>query len=193
MQLISCCPQRKELLLQIQTLIKTIVLFSSRSVTIHIVNNDEEVFGDIAASFMLNHAATNDTRTFEELALSFAPFNKKWQPFRWGKWPVSSFEQYIRLVSVKVNYPDGLEEMVHGFKLCATARLFLQDSIPHVDAGVFLDNDIVVMDDLSLLWDRFKLFSTEAAMAMAPVEAHYGVRMVRVFTNTYNMFITLGR
>ena len=77
-----CCPQRKELLLQIQTLIKTIVLFSSRSVTIHIVNNDEEVFGDIAASFMFNHAATNDTRTFEELALSFAPFNKKWQPFR---------------------------------------------------------------------------------------------------------------
>ena len=88
-------------------------------------------------------------------------------------------------MSVKVNYPDGLEEMVHGFKLCATARLFLQDSIPHVDAGVFLDNDIVVMDDLSLLWDRFKLFSTEAAMAMAPVEAHYGVRMVRVFTNTW--------
>jgi len=72
-----------------------------------------------------------------------------------------------------------LEEMVHGFKLCATARLFLQDSIPHVDAGIFLDNDIVVMDDLSLLWDRFKLFSTEAAMAMAPVEAHYGVRMRR--------------
>ena len=85
---------------------------------------------------------------------------------------------------MKVNYPDGLEDMVHGFKLCATARLFLQDLIPNVDAGVFLDNDIVVMDDLSLLWDRFKLFSTEAAMAMAPVEAHYGVRMVRVFTNT---------
>ena len=81
-------------------------------------------------------------------------------------------------MSVKVNYPDGLEEMVHGFKLCATARLFLQDLIPHVDAGIFLDNDIVVMDDLSLLWQRFKLFSTEAAMAMAPVEAHYGVRMV---------------
>ena len=96
-------------------------------------------------------------------------------------------------MSVKVNYPDGLEEMVHGFKLCATARLFLQDSIPHVDAGVFLDNDIVVMDDLSLLWDRFKLFSTDAAMAMAPVEAHYGVRMVRVFTDTLNMFITLGQ
>ena len=106
---------------------------------------------------------------------------------------MSCFKQYIRLVSVKVNYPDGLEEMVHGFKLCATARLFLQDSIPHLDAGVYLDNDIVVMDDLSLLWGRFKLFSTEVAMAMAPVEAHYGVQMVKVFTNTYNMFITLGR
>ena len=85
-----CCPQRKELLLQIQTLIKTIVLFSSRPVTIHIVNNDEEVFGDISASFMLNHAATNDTRTFEELAVSFAPFHQKWKPFRWGTCLVSS-------------------------------------------------------------------------------------------------------
>ena len=87
-----------------------------------------------------------------------------------------------RLVSVKVNYPPGLEEMVHSFKLCATARLFLQDLIPHVEAGIFLDNDIVVMDDLSLLWDRFDLFSSETAMAMAPVEAHYGAMvMVRDF------------
>ena len=87
-----------------------------------------------------------------------------------------------RLVSVKVNYPPGLEAMVHSFKLCATARLFLQDLIPHVEAGIFLDNDIVVMDDLSLLWDRFDLFSSETAMAMAPVEAHYGAMvMVRDF------------
>ena len=90
-----------------------------------------------------------------------------------------------RLVSVKVNYPPGLEAMVHSFKLCATARLFLQDLIPHVEAGIFLDNDIVVMDDLSLLWDRFHLFSLETAMAMAPVEPHYGamvmVRDVAIF------------
>ena len=87
-----------------------------------------------------------------------------------------------RLVSVKVNYPPGLEAMVHSFKLCATARLFLQDLIPHVGAGIFLDNDIVVMDDLSLLWDKFNLFSLETAMAMAPVEAHYGAMvMVRDF------------
>ena len=79
---------------------------------------------------------------------------------------------------MKVNYPPGLEAMVHSFKLCATARLFLQDLIPHVEAGIFLDNDIVVMDDLSLLWDRFNLFSSETAMAMAPVEAHYGAMVM---------------
>jgi len=154
---------KKVLLLQIETLIKTIVLFSSRPVTIHIVNNDEEIFREIGSDFLRNHVATNDTRTFEELALSFAPVSNKWKPFR--------------LVSVKVRYPEGLEEMVHGFKLCATARLFLQDFLPHVDAGIFLDNDIVVMDDLADLWDRFEIFTTETAMAMAPVEAHYGVRM----------------
>ena len=79
------------------------------------------------------------------------------------------------------------------FRICATARLFIDVMLPEVDNGIFLDTDIVIMDDLSLLWDKFKLFSTEAAMAMAPVEAHYGVRMVRVFTDTLNMFITLGQ
>ena len=97
---------------------------------------------------------------------------------------------------MKVNYPDGLEEMVHGFKLCATARLFLQHLILHIDAGVFLDNDIVVMDDLSLLWERFKHFSIEAAMAMAPVEAHYGVRMVReclIILVTFLLSLSINR
>ena len=98
----------------------------------------------------------------------------------------------LRLVSVKVRYPEGLEEMVHGFKLCATARLFLQDFLPHVDAGIFLDNDIVVMDDLASLWDRFEIFTTETAMAMAPVEAHYGVRMVGILRITKNLFSTLA-
>ena len=98
----------------------------------------------------------------------------------------------LRLVSVKVRYPEGLEEMVHGFKLCATARLFLQDFLPHVDAGIFLDNDIVVMDDLASLWDRFEIFTTETAMAMAPVEAHYGVRMVGILRITKNKFSTLA-
>ena len=77
------CLQKKVLLLQIETLIKTIVLFSSRPVTIHIVNNDEEIFREIGSDFLRNHVATNDTRTFEELALSFAPVSNKWKPFRW--------------------------------------------------------------------------------------------------------------
>ena len=181
------CLQKKVLLLQIKTLIKTIVLFSSRPVTIHIVNNDEEIFREIGSDFLRNHVATNDTRTFEELALSFAPVSNKWKPFR-----SRSQKQIIdlRLVSVKVRYPEGLEEMVHGFKLCATARLFLQDFLPHVDAGIFLDNDIVVMDDLAGLWDRFEIFTTETAMAMAPVEAHYGVRMVGILRITKNQFST---
>ena len=177
------------LLLQIETLIKTIVLFSSRPVTIHIVNNDEEIFREIGSDFLRNHVATNDTRTFEELALSFAPVSNKWKPFR-----STSQKQIIdlRLVSVKVRYPEGLEEMVHGFKLCATATLFLQDFLPHVDAGIFLDNDIVVMDDLAALWDRFEIFTTETAMAMAPVEAHYGVRMVGILRMTKNLFSKLA-
>ena len=77
--------QREELLLQTRTLIKTIVLFSTKPVTIHIVNNDVKLFHDIAAFFMANHVASDDARTFEEVAISFVPDHNKWQPFRWAR------------------------------------------------------------------------------------------------------------
>ena len=32
----------------------------------------------------------------------------------------------IRLYSVDVSYPPGLEDLINAFKLCATVRLFLQ-------------------------------------------------------------------
>jgi len=79
----------------------------------------------------------------------------------------------LRLASVWIEYPPGLEEMINGWKICATARLFLQDLLPELDAGIFLDTDTVLLEDPALLWDRFQLFSPFTALALAPVEAHY--------------------
>lgn len=75
--------------------------------------------------------------------------------------------------SVKVAYPEDLKPMITAFKLCATARLFLQDLLPNVDAGIFLDNDIIALRDPAILWNRFRLFTPFTAIALAPVEAHY--------------------
>ena len=50
--------------------------------------------------------------------------------------------------------------------------------LPDVDAGIFLDNDMLVLQDPAILWDRFKLFTPFTAMAVAPVEAHYSREMV---------------
>jgi len=83
-----------------------------------------------------------------------------------------------RMVSVPVTYPVGLEDMINAFKLCATARLFIQDLVPDLDAGIFLDNDVLLLRDPAVLWDRFNLFSPFTAMAVAPVEAHYSVDLV---------------
>ena len=82
-------------------------------------------------------------------------------------WPVSLSP---RLFSVPIHYPPGLEQMVDSFKPCATARLFLQvttgptvrpctvwlsqDMLPEVDAGIFLDLDTLLLEDLGQLWDR---------------------------------------
>ena len=62
-----------------------------------------------------------------------------------------------------------------------------QDMLPNVDAGIFLDNDMLVLQDPAILWDRFKLFTPFTAIASAPVEAHYSRQMVS--TLFYQLFI----
>ena len=34
--------------------------------------------------------------------------------------------------------------------------LLLQDLLPNVDAGIFLDNDLIALRDPAILWDRWK-------------------------------------
>ena len=36
------------------------------------------------------------------------------------------------------------------FRICATARLFIDHMLPDLDAGIFLDTDILLMDDIKV-------------------------------------------
>ena len=81
---------------------------------------------------------------------------------------------YKRVTSRSVSYPPGLKDMVNMFRVCATARLFLPEMLPEVDAGIFLDTDIILMDDIKNLHDHLKLFSPAQVMGMAAVEPDYG-------------------
>ena len=55
-----------------------------------------------------------------------------------------------------LSYPRGLEEMQTMFRTCATARLFVHDMLPEtVEAGIFLDTDTILHDDLANLWKNF--------------------------------------
>ena len=51
---------------------------------------------------------------------------------------------------VKIRYPVGLQDMISMFRMCATARLFIDFMLPSVDAGIFLDTDILLMDDIKV-------------------------------------------
>ena len=58
---------------------------------------------------------------------------------------------------VMVKYPDGLQHMEDMFRVCATARLFLDYMLPEdLEEGIFLDTDTLVMDDIRNLWNHFK-------------------------------------
>ena len=80
----------------------------------------------------------------------------------------------LSLTSVQVQYPTDLESMIDMFKICATARLFLPDMFPAEDAGIFLDTDMVLHDDIVNLWDHFGKFDTVQFAGMAVTESSYG-------------------
>ena len=79
----------------------------------------------------------------------------------------------FRLKSVTISYPSGLEEMVNMFRICATARLFIDKMLPNVDSGIFLDSDIVLMDNIKNLWNNFNKFTSAQVMGMAATENVY--------------------
>lgn len=74
---------------------------------------------------------------------------------------------------VKIRYPLGLQDMISMFRMCATARLFIDFMLPKVDAGIFLDTDILLMDDIKELWEHFRQFSPSQVMGMAATENIY--------------------
>ena len=79
-----------------------------------------------------------------------------------------------RVTSKKVFYPPGLREMQNMFRVCATARLFIHEMLPEIKSGIFLDTDILFMDDIKNLQDHFTQFNPSQMMGMAAVEPHYG-------------------
>ena len=73
----------------------------------------------------------------------------------------------------RVRYPTDMVEMKKNYKLCTTAKLFLHEMFPEVTAGIFLDTDTVVLEDISNLWSLFSRFDDKQVVSLAPVETHY--------------------
>jgi len=87
-------------------------------------------------------------------------------------WGVEA-DNILRLKSQGVVYPAGLGQMVNMFRICATARLFIHEMLPSVDAGIYLDSDILLMDNIVNLWSFFSKFNSAQVMGLAAVEFSY--------------------
>ena len=73
----------------------------------------------------------------------------------------------------EVYFPDDLKDMSMVYKPCVASKLFVHDLFPKVDAGIVLDTDIIILDDVKKLWDIFLEFDTQQLASLAPVESHY--------------------
>ena len=45
--------------------------------------------------------------------------------------------------------------------MCATARLFIDHMLPDVDAGIFLDTDILLMDNIKVAYNKTTCVNTQ--------------------------------
>ena len=73
----------------------------------------------------------------------------------------------------RVRFPEDMLEMKRNYKLCTTAKLFLHEMFPEEDAGIFLDSDTILLEDISTLWELFAQFDEKQVLSLAPVETHY--------------------
>ena len=73
----------------------------------------------------------------------------------------------------EVYFPDDLKDMSMVYKPCVAAKLFVHDLFPKEDAGIVLDTDTIILDDVKKLWDFFQKFDSQQFASLAPVESHY--------------------
>ena len=93
---------------------------------------------------------------------------------RLSQWKVD-IRSKLTLTSRQVDYPPGLEQKVNLYKVCATASLFLPYMFPEVDAGVYLDTDTVLHDDIVRVWRHFEEFNSGQIAGVTAVSTSYGV------------------
>ena len=73
----------------------------------------------------------------------------------------------------EVYFPDDLKNISMVYKPCVAAKLFVNDLFPQLDAGIVLDTDTIILDDLKKLWEIFLKFDSQQFASLAPVESHY--------------------
>ena len=83
------------------------------------------------------------------------------------------FKNLLKITIRDVQLPKDLEEMLMVYKPCVSSKIFLHEMFPDDDAGIVLDTDIVVMDDIGKLWQFFDKFDSQQMAALAPLDTHY--------------------
>ena len=72
-----------------------------------------------------------------------------------------------------MHLPNDLNEMMMVFKPCVSTKIFVHELFPDDEAGIILDTDIVIMDDIVKLWNIIYKFDNDQFAGIAPVETHY--------------------
>ncbi|KAA8497707.1 Glucoside xylosyltransferase 1 [Porphyridium purpureum] len=76
-----------------------------------------------------------------------------------------------------VVHPSYADKVTHYFKPCAGQRLFITESLPEVNRLIYLDADIMFLDDVWQLASLFKLWrSPDMLLGMSAEKSDYEIR-----------------
>ncbi|KAA8498423.1 Glucoside xylosyltransferase 2 [Porphyridium purpureum] len=74
--------------------------------------------------------------------------------------PLLSFELQV--------LPASSDKETNFFKVCSGQRLYIPDALPHVDRLLYLDADILFLDDVSKMWDMFDQWTPNMLFGLSP-------------------------
>ncbi|XP_042210652.1 glucoside xylosyltransferase 1-like [Homarus americanus] len=89
-----------------------------------------------------------------------------------SSWP-ADYQKRILMDYHKVWYPAERKDMRSMFRVCSTERLFIPEMFSDLDAGIYVDTDMLFLRPPEQLWEEFQKFNDVQLAALAPCLFHY--------------------
>ena len=91
---------------------------------------------------------------------------------KFNRWPASLTSKFLYKY-LDPTFSSGYDPAVwrNFFRPCASQRLFMSETLVDVDSVIYVDSDMLFLNDVVKLWNRFDYLTPIQILGMVPEEA----------------------